>query len=108
MKIVEYSARGKPVSDFDVEGEYELFLRSANDYWRYSSEVMFTRIRLGIIQGELSHKDVKFKFQDKELELNEYAKLDWPLGFCDVNIIMSEKILRGASNMYKKKQEAHK
>jgi len=108
MIYIEYRFDNPAHSDFDTESDYELLLqayRAGEDVRILSStSPIFYRIRLGIVSGEIDCNDVIFTFGDHTIKVNRFGAIsDWPEGFCDLEISLSEKIL--ATAMKKKKKE---
>lgn len=74
--------------------------------WCISSENLYNRIRVGIVEGEIDCEDVRFVYGDQILRPNRYGAItDWPKGFCDYNIQLVERILLGSFEV--RKQERH-
>jgi len=108
MLTIVYSGIGDSVNDFRLDDEIYLInkmIASWDEYiLYYSTENIFTRIRLEIISGNISCDNIQFEYEGENLPVNRFgAIMNWPNGFCDVNIRMSESILRKAIN--KKKLE---
>ena len=110
MIEIEYCSTGTPVNDFNLDVEYRYILSCIEDgrfdILYYSTENIFTRVRYGVVSGEINPESVCFVYENERLTLNEYGKLSrWPENFCNVCINLSEKILRTAMDKYKKKKE---
>lgn len=108
MIIVSYSPIGNPVNDFFLDGEIKIVkdvISAFEDYTLYySTENIFVRIRLEIVLGNIDSTNIQFEYDFKPVHVNRFgAIIDWPNGFCDIVIDMSEKILRNA--LAKKKSE---
>ena len=109
MIEIHYAPIGNPVNDFHLDSEIESIKETIREWsegfriW-YSTENIFTRIRYEIVSGNIDEKDIVFVFNDEILPVNRFgAIMNWPNGFCDVNINLSESILRKA--LAKKKSE---
>lgn len=106
MLYLEYCPEGRAVNDFALEAEFA-FLRTCNHnnvggVHKYSTDNIFNRVRLGIVGGEIHHADVMFLYGEHKIRPNVYgAIVCWPDGFCDINISMSEQIVRGAMRIRK-------
>lgn len=103
--ILEYDPNYKAVPDGKVEEEFEKILlhQLTGELFLgiYGNENIFSRIRLGIAEGQLSHENVFFEFKGERYTLDKYGKMNiWPDGFCDYCINTSEKILRAAIKKY--------
>ena len=115
MLYIEYCATGHPVNDFELDNEVSWVMShvcdeqkkitdEADEFLYYSTENIFNRIRLEIVSGNISENDIIFVYEDVQFPVNRFgAIMNWPNGFCDVNIRMSESILRKA--LSKKKIE---
>ena len=108
MIIVTYDYNGLAVSDFNVETTYRniiKFMDVAQAYC-FSTSPIFTRIRLGVVRGELDCNEIQFAFHYVDIPINEYgAIVNWPKGFCDSDIDMSEKIMKAAMKLRKSLKE---
>ena len=88
MLIVEYTEKGTPVSDFnykewvkEVKGAYE---QAPGDIvFKVSTEIAIQAIRVEIVQGNLSHKEVVFRYNNTDLGVTKAGKMNWPQGFCE-------------------------
>ena len=65
-----------------------------------STENLFNRFRLGVIRGEVSCKDIKFRFQGIEISLDRYGDCHpWPKGFLSLSAKMAKETMLKASQM---------
>lgn len=71
----------------DVNGAYK---------WAVSSSLMIDYFRLAVVQGKISHEELRFKFKDEIITVHENGSLShWPKGFCDYLDIVIRKIITG-------------
>lgn len=98
----EYNENGIAVSDFRVEKNFKEIVDYLNQYpdglsvWIFSTENIFSRIRLGIIEKEINWENVVFVFENSEYSLNKYGQIEnWPENFLNLSFSMAEKILLG-------------
>jgi hypothetical protein len=113
MIIIEYCLSGQPVSDFYVEEEYKAVLR-CYEGWKefkdshtlfYSTDNIFNRIRLGILEDEIDCNEIRFEFNGEEIVINHYGAIrHWPNGFCNLSGNMAEKILLGSFKKYEEER----
>lgn len=114
MITVEYTRHGDAVNDFNLELTYQDFVERVKDnevYFSFSTENIFTRIRLGIVKGEIDFP-IMFAFYTKEENFefspNKYgAIVNWPKGFCDSVVRMCEEILILATKKRKVEKAAN-
>lgn len=100
IKYVNYSDKGKAVSDFELNDEYQKLISSNKEYFSYSTENIFHRIRLGILKNEISFKEFIFIYDERYIFIDEYAKMiNWPKGFIEQNSKLNEMILLEMMNM---------
>ena len=104
---------GRAIPDGMVEVEYKLLMRLKDAgmplMTKFSTENIFTYIRLQIDLGNLDCNDVEFSYNGEVFRANEYGAIpDWPNGFCDYNIGLCEQILTTTMKKYKKKEEEAK
>ena len=110
--ILEYAKTGKAVSDFEVEEIFQELIKytpcRCNTRVTLSTANIFDRFRLAVVSGEISPKDVAFKFEGRVININKYGRLsEWPMGFCDWELRTSEKILRLAMQMRREERNAN-
>lgn len=49
-----------------------------------SSNLIVDRLRLAVKEGDLDHNDLVFKFEGREITVDNNGRLlSWPEGFCD-------------------------
>lgn len=89
MITVEYTSLGLPVSDFMCETFFQDILDTIktdkNKYFSVSSGIAIERIRVGIAEGDINHKDVTFMFKEKKFQTDEHGRIEqWPKDFCEV------------------------
>jgi predicted ATPase len=66
------------------------------------SSTIIEEIRALILEGVLSHKDILFKFERKELRVDKYGNLNsWPKGFCDTYENILERLVFHKENAEK-------
>jgi hypothetical protein len=99
---------GLTCSDVDCEKLYALLVRRERDgkdtNVSYVCENVYNRIRLGIVEGELDCANVRFEFEGEYIYPNRFgAVANWTDGWCDYNVSIAEKIIKGA--MLKRKTE---
>lgn len=59
-----------------------------------SSVLMVDAIRLLIMKGEINHKEVVFRFEGRDLEVDKNGMLRvWPKGFCNIYDDILEELL---------------
>lgn len=109
MLTVEYSAKGKVVSDFRVEVKYIILLdqiKKAGDNdlrVAYASECMIHRIRLGIVRGDIDHDKVVFEFEGRKLRPNHHARIEgWPDGFADLSERIGEATIDAEPSIFRR------
>jgi hypothetical protein len=87
MKLTMYYRPGPAVSDFVLEATFKSLLHSLQERdvtLVCSTENLFTRVRVGIVQGDISHTDVLFRWQGLEFQPDKNGRIDhWPEGFLD-------------------------
>ena len=73
--------------DRDIEKEYQDILtnlKTSSDLDIEIDELLFTRLRLGIMLGELNHEEVKVIHKNNELVIDKDGRLAiWPEGMFD-------------------------
>jgi len=104
MEIRYEPLEGKAIPDGKVEDEFNNILENNDtddvDLWKYSTENIIQRLRLGRLRGEID--DLTIIFNDERLEITEYGSLlHWPNGFCDYNINTCQSILLDAMSKHK-------
>lgn len=105
----EYSNFGKPVNDFYVDDYVDSIIKDykkgdAFPIYHFSSSNVFTRLRLAIVNGDISYNEVVFVFEGKDLIINQYGTINnWPNGFCDSETRDCGKILKLAIEKKKAK-----
>jgi hypothetical protein len=111
--ILTYSKSGIPVNDFEVEEVYKNIIHHLNEEndtggsynFSYSTENIFSRVRLGIVSGDISPDEIRFFYEGELIKINKYgAILHWPKGFLDLCIDLSEKIIRKAIEKIKEEK----
>ena len=97
MKTIEYSVDGQAFADAVVEEKARQFLASTDEnYTKVSTENFVLAIRVLIHEDVISCSEVEFKYQDLSLKPNSNGRLTyWPLGFCDVNENLLNRLLKG-------------
>ena len=100
------------ISDADCEKLYALLVkrnRSGLDTdVAYVCENVYNRIRLGIVEGDISHTDVRFEFENEYLHPNEYGQLErWPVGFCDYLDDLNERMILGMMRKFEEKSNGN-
>ena len=110
---VEYCESGQSVNDFHLENELSYIKgfvcdeqkrhsNNADEHIYYSTENIFNRVRLAIVNGEIDPNDIRFVFEENVFSVNKYGAIpNWPKGFCEANIDMAEKIMRKALKIRK-------
>lgn len=104
--IFEYSPKGIAVPDFEVKQLATEYVRYINGWLNYDGESpvffystsnIFFALKEKVAIGELDHTSILFRFNGKDIPINEYgAIIDWPEGFCDIDISLAESTLRAA------------
>ena len=106
MLIIEYRRDGISISDFDYpfwmgEVKHRIERKTGNEL-AVSTETLINAVRVAIAEGKIKPEDVAFKFNGEILHVNEYGALEnWPRGFCDANLVLSERILTLAMAKHK-------
>lgn len=103
MLIIEYdSVIGEIVPDGHVRdwaesiAESYAMCKEPKDllHTTVSSVLMVDAIRLLIMKGEINHKEVVFRFEGHDLEVDKNGMLRvWPKGFCDIYDNILEELL---------------
>lgn len=98
---IEYCSNGKPISDFAYDDFLFQIKQDLKDnthkHYRISTATPIYRIRAAIAEGEIPADRIVFKYYDDLFQANEHGKiLNWPLGWCDIQGQLSERILRAA------------
>lgn len=79
-----YSKRGRAISDFDLDDFIKDIICDANKnkFYHCSTENLFNRVRLAIVEGHLNPENVLFVFNDEEITINSDGLCDkWSNGF---------------------------
>jgi len=106
MITIEYTDNGEAVSDFNYSEWLERVKNNvdSNTTFKVSTSTPIFAIRLAIVKGEVDHKKIKFKYNDKESNVNEYGVFNyWPKGFADVTDVLVQNILSTAIKKKKNK-----
>lgn len=75
----------------------------------YSTENIFTGLRLAVVQGRLDHNLIKFRFNGADVIVNEFGAITkWPNGFCDSNTNKSVEIIKLAMKKRNEKMTLQK
>lgn len=97
MKLTVYYAPGPSMSDFVLEEMYRGLLVDLQKHdmtFTCSTENLFTRIRVGVFEGDIPHGDVCFRWRGLEFFPDSDGRLDyWPDGFLDVTEKLLERLL---------------
>jgi hypothetical protein len=91
MKIVYDPKEGQVVSDANIEDFYAMYCRYARHPDHKSltvqvgSELIVTRFRLGVAEGDIPASQIEFWFEGKQLEMTTFGSYNGmpPKGFCD-------------------------
>lgn len=99
MITIEYKPLGLTVSDFMCEKFFQTILKTIktnnNQYFPISSGIAIERIRVGIAEGDINHKDVTFLFKGEKFQTDEHGRIEqWPKGFCEVFSEYLDRILK--------------
>lgn len=110
MLTIEYCAEGEAVNDFNFvewrDNAIQLANSNTDTTIKVSTSLPIELTQLYVVSKDVSHTNIRFKFQDKFLAINEYGAIpEYPYGFADINSRVSEHILRKA--MLKRKEEKH-
>jgi hypothetical protein len=71
----------------------------------YSTDNVFFAIRLAIVEGKVSHEEVRFEFEDSVFFANRFgAAPGAPSRFCGYTGNVAERIIRLATNKRKAEQ----
>lgn len=82
------------------------FEQNADWHYTFSTENIFTAVRLAIVQGLIHHHSVQFAYEDKVFMANEYGAISkWPDGFCDQTVKMATEIARTANRKLTQQRE---
>jgi len=96
MITIEYCEEGIAVSDFNYQIWIDTVKNMKADYcFKVSTSLPIDLIRLAILEDEILFSNVNFKYDGKILQPNEFGILeDWPVGFCDKEMVISGQLLR--------------
>lgn len=100
MITFEYTPKGAPVPDFELNDELEFLVEVMKEgrdrHIRYSTSIIFHMIQLWIVQRKLDWSQINFMFEGEVLEVSETAEVSpWPEGFLmDIAKVM-ERTVRG-------------
>jgi len=108
MIIIEYDpVNGEPVADGKAEKLCQHILQEANELaafdlnsyrppvYQFSTENVFYYFRYYIANGDLSHNDILFRYQNQDYQPNQYGNLyPWPKGFLYPTADMMAKMLK--------------
>lgn len=100
MVIIEYHPiNGKAIPDGMVVETFRqikwMIEICQYEHLIYSTENIFNRIRLSVVEGEIDPEKFRFYYDGQEIVVNRYgATQKWPKGFCGFNTFLSEQILR--------------
>lgn len=99
MIKLTYGKRFRPVSDFEVDELFEQIREITWDYsGGFSTANIFNRIRLGIVNDEISADAVTFIFEGQEMSLGFDGDVDnWVSGFLTRDAETARGILLGGS-----------
>jgi len=110
MIVIEFDKWGRAVSDFeldqfashieDIAYGHKLFRQQHKRdigeavTFSVSTSLAIHVIRASICEGKIEPEDVAFRFEGKDLHVDENGRMDtWPFGFCDAFDIVLEKLL---------------
>ena len=100
MINIEYCPEGEPVNDFQCEVIFNQIKENSDVIfeWKFSTENIFSRIRWGIVSGEIPEHFCCFVFNGYYMHLNRFGAIveEIPDGFCEYNVTLAEKIMRMA------------
>lgn len=111
MITIEYCENGTAVSDFNYsDWLYNVIKNAKADHtFLVSTSLPINLVRLAIIRDELDYRHVYFLYCGYSFQANEYGVIsNWPHGFCDRDIAVSEDILRYATKKKKTKEAENK
>ena len=106
MITIRYSASGMAVSDFHVEDTYYAVRQAIESHlhsdftFSYSNEIMISRIRLGIVMGEIDYTNIYFMDSvGNKYEINRFGVIVgyFESKFCDY----SDEIMKTAIKLRK-------
>jgi hypothetical protein len=99
VRTVEYCREGEAISDFDCEDRARTFLKDSSagvSRMNVSTANFITVCRVLIKEGFADHRDVRFLFEGQYIGMNKDGRSNtWPNGFCDSELIMLSRLLRG-------------
>jgi hypothetical protein len=102
MITIDYCPTGEKVSDFEYKTWLEKVRMASrgernDEIFSVANSVPIKAVQLAIALGDINCCDVRFLFGDKYFSANRFgAIVDWPEGFADVEVKLSEDILRCA------------
>lgn len=121
MIIIEYNPNsGTPVRDGDAKMEAEAIIlaqsldpflalrdvNNSNTYASYANEYVFYHLRLAMLEGKIDYRTVLFRYDGKDIPLNEYAvPTIWVVGFLDGTAKLAQKLILGGISMRRAKQD---
>lgn len=100
---------GRAIPDGQVENEWNKVVRLKDSglplMTEYSTENIFSYARFQVVSGHIFEDEIKFVFEGKDIHINRFGAItDWPKGFCDSVIRMSEDILMLATKKSKEER----
>lgn len=92
----EYCKDGIAVSDFALDSFMADILQNQEDtYYKFSTENIFNRIQLAIVEQRLNYENIFFVFNGEELSINKNGQCSsWPTGFLSECSRTARNILR--------------
>lgn len=89
MLTIEYDNNAESMSDFSVQSVTKDIINTYNFnnnnmLYKTANGLVIQTFRLHVKNKLISHKEIIFKYQDQEIQLDKHGNLDeWPEGFCD-------------------------
>lgn len=101
---------GAALTDGQVKGYADMLVASAIATGSIDvvvgNEAVMDCIRLAVIRGKLPYEDTVYKFKDELLEISSNgAAINWPKGFCDLNLDIVTELLTEQGKLGKVKKE---
>ena len=75
LKVV-YDKDGSAVGDFELESEVEEIIGEMIDVYHTCTELMISYFRIAVKEGKISHNDIIFEIDGKEIRCDKFGNLE--------------------------------
>lgn len=84
LTVVYDPINGTAVTDGNAEAFAANVLKAGLEQVTVGNAIMIDMFRVLVVRGAIKHTDLKFKYGDVVLDVQENGRLNvWPQGFCD-------------------------